>query len=105
MAWASMRDRMLNLTQSTFSDGLADYVGTGGAPAVTGVSVVIDRNLMQAGAEGMFRSDAVGVSWLKSAFAGAARGGVFTLSGESFIVDEIIADDGHSVTAACMVQP
>lgn len=104
MAWASMRDRMLNLTQATFTDGDAQYVGLDGAPAVAGISVVIDRNLMQAGAEGMFRSDAIGVSWLKASLAGVVRGGVFTLAGESFVVDDIIADDGHSITAACMVQ-
>lgn len=105
MGWASMRDRMLNQAVSTFKDGAAQYTGPGGSPAASGVSVIIDRNLMQSGAEGMFRSDAVGVSWRKPELAAVARGGVFTVAGESFTVEDIIADDGHMITAACMVTP
>lgn len=105
MAWASMRDRMLNLTQSTFTDGAAQYAGQDGSPLVSDISVIIDRNLLKSGPEGVFRSDAVGVSWLKSALCSAVRGGVFTIHGESLIVEDIIVDDGHTITAACMVQP
>lgn len=99
-----MRDRMLNLTQSTFTDGSAQYASQDGSQSVSDISVILDRNLMQSGPEGMFRSDAVGVSWLKSALCSAVRGGVFTIDGESLIVEDIIIDDGHTVTAACMVQ-
>lgn len=98
-----MRDRMLNQAVSTFSDGSAQYAVPGGPPPVVGISVIIDRNLMQSGAEGMFRSDAVGLSWRKPVLASVARGGVFTVGGESFTVEDIVFDDGHMITAACMV--
>ncbi|SRR3990167_6722220 len=103
MGWASMRDRMLNHTVATFKDGTATYVGLGGVTPVAGVSVIIDRDLIQSGAEGMFRSDAVGLSWRKPELAAVARGGVFTVGAESFTVEDIIIDDGHMMTAACMV--
>lgn len=104
MAWADMRDRMHERVVAHLNDGCADYQGPEGAPVHAGLTVIIDRNLMQAGPEGMFRSDSVGVSWRKCELATAERGGIFTYRSERLVVEEIIADDGHMVTAACMVQ-
>jgi hypothetical protein len=105
MGWAEMRDRMHERVVAHLNDGCAQYQGPGGAPAQSGVTVIIDRNLMQNGPEGMFRSDAVGVSWRKCQLATVERGGIFTYCGERLLVADVIADDGHMVTAACMVQP
>lgn len=105
MAWAEMRDRMHERVVARLNDGCAQYQSHDGAPAQSGVTVIIDRNLMQSGPEGMFRSDAVGVSWRKCQLATVVRGGIFTYGGERLVVEDVIADDGHMVTAACMVQP
>lgn len=105
MGWAEMRDRMHERVVARLNDGCADYQGQNGTLVFQGLTVIIDRNLMQTGPDGMFPSDSVGVSWRKSQLATAERGGVFTFSGERLVVEQIIADDGHMVTAACMVQP
>ena len=104
MGWAEMRDRMHERVVARLNDGCAQYQGLGGAPTHSVVTVIIDRNLMQAGPEGMFRSDAVGVTWRKSQLATVVRGGIFTYGAERLVVESIIADDGQMVTAACMVQ-
>ena len=100
-----MRDRMHERVVARLNDGCADYQGQNGTLVFQGLTVIIDRNLMQTGPDGMFPSDSVGVSWRKSQLATVERGGVFTFSGERLVVEQIIADDGHMVTAACMVQP
>ena len=104
MGWAEMRDRMHERVVAHLNDGCAQYQSHDGAPSHSGITVIIDRNLMQSGPEGMFRSDAVGVSWRKCQLATVVRGGIFTYGGERLVVESIIADDGHMVTAACMVQ-
>ena len=78
MGWAEMRDRMHERVVAHLNDGCAQYQGFDGAPAQSEVTVIIDRNLMQSGPEGMFRSDAVGVSWRKCQLATVVRGGIFT---------------------------
>ena len=105
MGWAEMRDRMHERVVAHLNDGCAQYQSHDGAPSQSGVTVIIDRNLMQSGPEGMFRSDAVGVSWRKCQLATVVRGGIFTYGGERLVVEDVISDDGHMVTAACMVQP
>ncbi|MCY1561184.1 hypothetical protein D9M68_984110 [compost metagenome] len=70
-----------------------------------GIQVIIDRNLLQSGAEGVFRSDAVGVTWRREELAKAERGGFFLFGAERFLVEDIIADDGYMITAACMGAP
>ena len=100
-----MRDRMHERVVGKLNDGCAQYQGPGGAPVCQLPEVIVDRNLMQNGPDGMFPSDAVGVSWRKPLLPDAARGGIFTFCGERLLVEQIIADDGHMVTAACMVQP
>lgn len=103
MAWASVRDRMLHRVTEALKDGLATYTGPNGEPPVSGISVIIDRGLMQNGPEGLFRSEAVGITWRVSELSKAARGGAFTVGTESFVVEESLADDGHMILAACMV--
>ena len=105
MGWAEMRDRMHERVVARLNDGCADYQGQNGTLVFQGLTVIIDRNLMQSGPEGMFRSDAVGVSWRKCQLATVVRGGIFTYGGERLVVEDVISDDGHMVTAACMVQP
>lgn len=102
MGWAAARDRLHRRVTATFQDGLATYQGPNGEPPVSGVSVIIDRNLMQSGPDGMFRSDATGVSWRVAQLCRVTRGGVFSVGCERFTVEETISDDGHMATAACM---
>ena len=105
MAWAEMRDRMHRSVVGQLKDGTAQYTGRTGAPVVADVEVLVDRNLMQTGPDGMFRSDAVGVTWRKEQLQAVERGGVFLFGAERLVVEDTISDDGQMATAACMVQP
>lgn len=105
MAWADMRDRMHSRVVAHLKDGAAQYTAPAGGAVVSGVEVIIDHNLMQNGPEGVFRSDAVGITWRKAQLAAAQRGGVFAFGDAAYVVEETITDDGHMITAACMVQP
>lgn len=100
-----MRDRMHQRVVARLNDGSAEYQGPSPAPVVTGIEVIIDHNLLQNGADGVFRSNAVGISWRKAQLAQVVRGGVFTHGSNSYVIEDTIADDGHMITAACMVLP
>jgi hypothetical protein len=105
MSWASMRDGMLRATVAALNDGCANYQGPAGSLPVTGVEVLVDYNLQRAGPDGIFITEQVGITWRKAALPGAGRGGVFTHAGIKYLVEEVIANDGHMITAACMVTP
>lgn len=90
---------------AALKDGHGDYFGSAGAPVAQGIELMVDPNLQRVGANGVFLSDAVGITWRKSALAGVTRGGFFDFDGARYIVEETIADDGQWATAACMVQP
>jgi hypothetical protein len=105
MAWSDMRDRMLKSAVAHLNDGTADYQPPGTNPEVTGIDVIVDHNLLQNGADGVFRSNAVGISWRKEQLGSVVRGGVFTHNGASYVVEDTVSDDGHMITVACMVAP
>lgn len=98
-----MRDRMLRTTVAVLNDGCATYQDSAGSVPLGGVEVLVDYNLQRAGPEGIFITDQVGITWRKAALPGAGRGGVFTHLGKRYLVEEVIANDGHMITAACMV--
>lgn len=95
-------DDMDDMIMDSLSDGVASYQGAPSAPLVCGIPVIVDRNLVQNGPEGQFLSEAVGITWRKCLLPDALRGGVFTFGSKRYVVEVLIADDGHMVTAACM---
>lgn len=100
-----MRDRMLKRAVSALKDGTAQYHGRDGVPVGDPIEVIIDYNLMRAGPEGMFPTEAVGVTWRKPLLAYAERGGFFLHEGRKFVVEEPLTDDGHMISVACMEMP
>ncbi|MCY1491395.1 hypothetical protein D9M68_251790 [compost metagenome] len=88
----------------SLGDGTADYLDAMGNTMARGIAVIVDRNLEQAGPEGRFLTDAVGVTWRKSLLPAVERGGVFIFCRERFVVEVAISDDGHLITVACQVQ-
>jgi hypothetical protein len=103
MGWASMRDRMLRTTVAALNDGCATYQDPAGSVPIGGVEVLVDYNLQMAGAEGLFITDQVGITWRKASLPSTGRGGIFTHCGKRYVIENVIADDGHMITAACMV--
>lgn len=93
------------MVMASLNDGVADYLGPHGTPPVVGFEVIIDHNLQRVGPEGLFRSDAVGITWKKRDLPAAVRGGVFKYGCKRYCVEDVIEDDGHMITAACMVAP
>lgn len=103
--FGSMVARMDARIQARLGNGTAQYTGKAGAPVVADIEVIVDHNLMQNGPDGLFRSNAVGITWRKEQLQQAERGGVFLFGAASYLIEDTISDDGHMVTAACMVQP
>lgn len=97
-------DRMDAAIMASLNDGTGDYFDSAGMPAAQGIELIVDHNLQRVGPEGVFLSDAIGITWKKSDLAAVNRGGFFEFAGCRYIVEESIADDGHLATAVCMVQ-
>lgn len=95
---------MLRTTVAVLNDGCATYQDSAGLP-VSDVLVMVDYNLQRAGPEGVFATDQVGITWRKTEMPTAKRGGIFTHQTKRYLVEDVIADDGHMATAACMVIP
>lgn len=89
------------------ADRLSDAVGTflsPGCTPITDLPLMVDRNLEYVGPDGSFMSDVVGITFNRADLASAERGDVFTIGCERFVVEKLISDDGHMITAATMVQ-
>ena len=100
--FGALVDGMDAMLMSSLNDGTCDYRGQHGEPPVYGIEVIIDHNLQRVGPEGLFRSDAVGITWKKRDLPSAARGGFFRQGCKRYCIEDVISDDGHMVTAACM---
>ncbi|BAU76134.1 hypothetical protein [Metapseudomonas furukawaii] len=90
---------------SSLGDAVGQYLDGVSGRLHCGIELIIDRNLQQSGPDGVFLTDAVGITCRRAALGCVARGGVFIVGPTRYLVEEIIADDGHMVTAACQVQP
>lgn len=88
---------------SSLNDGNGEYREPS-VPPVSDVELIIDFNLQQAGPDGLFTTEAVGITWRKSALASVRRGGVFYFQKRRFVVEVIVSDDGYMLTAACLEQ-
>lgn len=84
------------------ADGLGTYTEQGQAP-VSGLSLIVEHNLQREGPEGLFMTDQVGITWRPTQLATAKRGALFEIDGRRYRVDDLIADDGQAITAACTV--
>ncbi|WP_017516561.1 hypothetical protein ACQCLI_05070 [Pseudomonas nitroreducens] len=106
MTWAAMRDRLHERVVERLNDGTAEYRAKDGSLVISNLTVIVDHNLMQNGPNGVMRSEAVGISWRKPLLDAVERGGMFVLCcGRRLLVEDIAADDGHMMTAACMESP
>lgn len=100
--FGALVDNMDAAITASLSDGAADYLDAAGLPAASGVEVLIDREAQHAGPDGLFVVVPISISWRKAQLAAPARGGRFVVGNATYIVEDIIADDGHMLTAACM---
>ncbi len=97
-----MRDRMQKRVVATLKDGHAQYLAPNNAAPVNCIEVIIDHNLVQNGPEGVWRSDAIGISFRAEQLRSVQRGGVFVTPGKRYLVEDTISDDGTWIVAACM---
>lgn len=96
-------DDMDAMLMSSLNDGACDYLGPQGESPAYGIEVIIDHNLQRVGPDGLFRTDAVGITWKKRDLPAAVRGGIFKQGCKRYCLEDLIEDDGHMITAACMV--
>lgn len=88
------------------ADRLSDAIGSFHSPgcqSVEDIPLMIDRNLQFAGAEGTFQTSSVGVTFKCSVVPSVAVGDHFQVGCERFLVERVIEDDGHMITAQTMV--
>lgn len=105
MTFADLTDDMDAMIMSSLNDGLGDYFDSAGTLVAQGIELMIDKNLQRVGPDGVFMSEAVGVTWRKQALPVVIRGGFFVFGPRRYVVEETIQDDGHMLTAACMEMP
>lgn len=99
--------RALGRLNSVAATRLADSLGAyqhGALPPASDLSLQVDRGVGMEGAEQVFQVGTVVITWLASQLAGAARGGVFLIGTERFVVEDIVANDGQFLSATCVVQ-
>jgi hypothetical protein len=102
--FSGLIDRLHRVGSTRLSDAMGKFISSAG-PVVENIKFLIDRNLQLEGAGDIFSTSAVGISWYRESLQNADRGDVFEIGAERFMVERVILDDGHMVTAACMVQP
>ena len=95
--------RLNSVGASRLADSLGTYQPAVGA-LVPDLQLQIDRNIQLVGADERFQVGLVAITCARSEVGVVARGGVFSVGAESWTVDEILSDDGHFITAACMVK-
>lgn len=97
--FASAIGRLHQVAQRRLADAVGDFHPKEGAP-VSNLDLQVDRDLSYEGADGIFVSGKVGITWLKCDLGGAVRGDLFVVGTERFQVDRLLVNDGHVITAA-----
>lgn len=104
---ASFGDSIADMDASimaSLGDGEGEFIPPEGQ-RIRNVPLMLDHNLQINGPEGLYRSDAVGITWRRqSVLCGVGRGGIFVYRTRRYLVEDILEDDGHMATAACMEQ-
>lgn len=91
--------RLHQVAHRRLADAVGDFRPKEGPP-VEKLDLQVDRNLAYEGADGRVISNLVGITWLASDLKSADRGDIFVIGCERFLVERLIADDGHAITAA-----
>ncbi|SDJ61114.1 head-tail joining protein [Pseudomonas indica] len=103
-SFSEMTEAMDRMVLDTLADDLGSYRNPQGKLVADKVQVIIDRNLQRVGPDGAFQGAAVGITWRKAQLATVDRGGQFCVGRRRYVVDELIEDDCHMLTAACTEQ-
>lgn len=90
---------------ASLNDGAADYLDATETLVASGIAVMVDRDVQHAGPDGLFVTVPVSVTWRKAQLAAVERGGRFVVGADTFIVEDILADDGHLITVSCLEAP
>ncbi|MCJ8168636.1 hypothetical protein [Atopomonas sediminilitoris] len=91
--------------EHSLSDQLGSFQPRQGA-VVPSLRLQVDVNLQFEGADGVFQTQAVGITLRKASVGTVRRGDLFTLAnGQQLQVDQSVSDDGYWLTLACMEAP
>lgn len=92
---------MHSYSEKVFADGAMRLVRAGADVSVD-VPVQLDRGVELVGADGSFVGRGVTLTWLKVKAPDVRRGDLAQVGSETFIVEQLLADDGHVITVSCM---
>lgn len=105
-SFADLVDDMDATLMESLNDGTGEYHDAGGRCVARNLKLMVDHNLQRIGPDGaVFRTDATGITFLRSELKSTTRGGVFRFNCKRYVVEEEIEDDGQWVVAACMEAP
>jgi hypothetical protein len=102
--FARLQGRLNRVATARLSDSLGSYQQVSQLP-VDDLALQIDRGVDLTGAGEIFQGCTVAITVSKIQLGAVIRGGLFIVGAERFTIEHVIADDGHMITAACMVTP
>jgi hypothetical protein len=102
--FARAQDRLHRVGSVRLADSIGSYQERG-VTVADDLKLQIDQQWGEFGAGEVFAAGVKFVTWHKCCLESASSGGVFIVGNQRYLVEKIVADDGHMVTAACMVQP
>tara|TARA_R110000851_G_scaffold97963_2_gene212153 strand:- start:43873 stop:44205 length:333 start_codon:yes stop_codon:yes gene_type:complete len=101
--FARLQDRLHRVVEARLSDSLGCYQ-QGGELRASDLSLQVDREWGDVGAAEAFGAQVRFVTWRKSRLAHVERGGVFLVDELRLTVERTLSDDGHYMTAACLLE-
>lgn len=105
MSWRAHLDGLNSTVMQALHDGLAQYTDPQGGTPSAEFAVIIEHNLERVGPEGVFITEALGIGWNKTDQPKAQRGAKITYGTQTFVIEEVLSDDGTHVFVACMEAP
>ncbi|PTQ70357.1 hypothetical protein [Pseudomonas sp. GV071] len=102
--FARSLERLHRVGSSRLADSIGSYQPLQGAASNT-IPLQVARDVELAGPNGSVIGVPIAVSFWRRDLAEVERGGVFLVgvdcAGQRLIVEEVVMDDGHMLTAAC----
>lgn len=98
MSFAALTDEMDAMVMASLNDGQATYLNAAGAVLVSGVEVILDRDVERLDVVSGMLDRAVTITVRKGLLQPFDRKGAFRHDGKTWHIDGIAVDDGHWLT-------
>lgn len=98
MSFSALTDAMDAMVMASLNDGTATYLNAAGAVLVSGVEVILDRDVERLDVVSGMLDRAVTITVRKGLLQPFDRKGAFRHDGKTWHIDGIAVDDGHWLT-------